>query len=152
MIKICFAQEMYFPLQSTQALSAYLKSAGHQTDVAIGNPSEIVDYILRTKPDLIAFSVLTAYRNHMLATSAAIKDAGITIPIIAGGYDITFMPQILENSDLDMICVGEGENTLVDLCEKIQKKEVKVILYLKDVKIIGQKMIQETQDYIIMTK
>ena len=69
MIKICFAQEMYFPLQSTQALSAYLKDAGHQTDVAIGNTNEIVDYILNTEPDLIAFSVLTAYRNHMLASS-----------------------------------------------------------------------------------
>jgi radical SAM superfamily enzyme YgiQ (UPF0313 family) len=121
MIKICFAQEMYFPLQSTQALSAYLKNAGHQTDVAIGNTNEIVDYILKTKPDLIAFSVLTAYRNHMLATSSAIKDAGIKTPIIAGGYDITFMPQILENSDLDMICVGEGGEPVVELANEIDK-------------------------------
>jgi len=121
MIKICFAQEMYFPLQSTQALSAYLKNAGHQTDLAIGRPNDIVDYVLKTKPDLIAFSVLTAYRNHMLAVSSAIKDAGIKIPIIAGGYDITFMPQILENSDLDMICVGEGGEPIVELANEIDK-------------------------------
>ena len=121
MAKICFAQEMYFPLQSIMALSAYLKDAGHQTDIAIGNTSEIVDYIIKTEPDLIAFSVLTAYRNHMLATSSAIKDAGIRIPIIAGGYDITFMPQILKYSDLDMICLGEGGAPIVELANEIDK-------------------------------
>ena len=121
MTKVCFAQEMYFPLQSTQCLSAYLKDAGFETDVAIGTSEEIVDYIKETKPDLIAFSVLTAYRNHMLATSTAIKEAGIKTPIIAGGYDITFMPQILENSDLDMICLGEGGDPIVELTKAIDE-------------------------------
>lgn len=119
MIKICFAQEMYFPLQSTQCLSAYLKKAGHEADVAIGSVEEIVDYVRETKPGLIAFSVLTAYRNHMLATTSALKEAGIKIPIIAGGYDITFMPHILENSDLDMICVGEGGDPIIELAHAL---------------------------------
>ena len=119
MIKVCFAQEMYFPLQSTQCLSSYLKKAGHETDVAIGSVEEIVDYVRETKPSLIAFSVLTAYRNHMLATTSALKEAGIKIPIIAGGYDITFMPHILENSDLDMICVGEGGDPIIELAHAL---------------------------------
>ena len=45
MAHIIFVQEMFFPLQSTMALSAYLKKGGHTTDVAIGSPSEIVKYI-----------------------------------------------------------------------------------------------------------
>ncbi|MBM3555356.1 MAG: radical SAM protein [Alphaproteobacteria bacterium] len=114
---VMFAQEMYFPIQSTQCLSAYLKKGGHRTDVAIGSPADIVEYVRAKKPDLIAFSVLTAYRNHMLDTSDAIKAAGIDIPIIAGGYDITFMPQILEHSALDMICIGEGGAPLVELAD-----------------------------------
>ena len=36
---------MHFPLQSTQALSAFLKRSGHQTDLAIGSPDEVVKYI-----------------------------------------------------------------------------------------------------------
>jgi len=121
MINVTFAQEMHFPLQSTQCLSAYLKKEGHQTDVAIGSADEIVEYVKKTKPDIIAFSVLTAYRNHMLATVSAIKDAGLDIPVIAGGYDITFMPQILENSDLDMICVGEGGEPFIELAKAIDE-------------------------------
>ena len=37
MAHVIFAQEMYFPLQSTQALSAYLKKAGHTTNLALGS-------------------------------------------------------------------------------------------------------------------
>ena len=123
MAHILFAQEMYFPLQSTQCLSAYLKKSGHTTDVAIGSAEEIVQEIKSSSPDLIAFSVLTAYRNHMLDVSEKIKSEGITTPIIAGGYDITFMPQILENSSLDMICVGEGGDPIVELANALDRGE-----------------------------
>ncbi len=121
MARVMFAQEMYFPIQSVQCLSAHLKRAGHQTDVAIGSPDTIVEYIKKTKPDLIAFSVLTAYRNHMLDTTDAIKAAGIDTPIIAGGYDITFMPHIIESSGLDLVCVGEGGDPIVELANALQE-------------------------------
>jgi radical SAM superfamily enzyme YgiQ (UPF0313 family) len=123
MARVLFAQEMYFPIQSTQCLSAYLKQAGHKTDIAIGSPDEIVNYITENKPDLVAFSVLTAYRNHMLETAEKIKEAGITTPIIAGGYDITFMPQILEHSALDLICVGEGGDPIVEIAKALDEKQ-----------------------------
>ena len=121
MAHVIFAQEMYFPLQSTQVLSAYLKRAGHTTDVAIGTPSEIVKYCKKQKSDLIAFSVLTSYRNHMLATVDELKEAKIDSILIAGGYDITFMPQIIKNSNLDIICVGEGGDPLIELCNQLDK-------------------------------
>ena len=114
---------MYFPLQSTMTLSAYLKKAGHTTDVAIGSPSKIVKYIKAEKPDLIAFSVLTSYRNHMLAAVDALKEEKIDTPLIAGGYDITFMPQILGNSNLDMICKGEGGDPIVELCNALDSNK-----------------------------
>ena len=121
MAHVIFAQEMYFPLQSTQVLSAYLKRAGHTTDVAIGSPSEIVRYCKKEKSDLIAFSVLTSYRNHMLATVDELKEAKIDSILIAGGYDITFMPQIIKNSNLDMICVGEGGDPIIELCKVLDE-------------------------------
>ncbi len=123
MAHVLFAQEMFFPLQSTQALSAYLKKAGHTTNVAIGSPSEIVAFAKKEKSDLIAFSVLTSYRNHMLATVDELKDAKIDTILIAGGYDITFMPQIIKNSNLDIICVGEGGDPIVELCNALDQKK-----------------------------
>ena len=44
--------------------------------------------------------------------------------VIAGGVFPTFAPEICAQHDLiDMVCVGEGENALIDLCSKIENKE-----------------------------
>ncbi len=123
MAKVLFAQEIYFPFQSIARLSTFLKKAGHEVDVIVGEGEKVVEHVKKSKPDLIAFSVLTPYRNHMLASVAGIKKAGIEIPVIAGGYDITFLPDILEHSGLDMICRGEGEKPLTELCDRIDAKK-----------------------------
>lgn len=123
MANVLFAQEMYFPFQSTARLSAYLKQKGHNVNLIIGDEEKIVKHAKETSPDLIAFSVLTPYRNHMLASVAALKKADIKAPLIAGGYDISFLPQVIEYSDLDIICRGEGEEPLEELCSRIDAKQ-----------------------------
>ena len=116
MAHILFAQEIYFPFQSIARLSAYLKQKGHRVSLVIGNEAQIVREVKAKSPDLVAFSVLTPYRNHMLSSVAAIRESGINIPIVAGGYDISFLPQIIECCGLDIICRGEGEQPLAELC------------------------------------
>ncbi len=144
MAKILFAQEIYFPFQSIAKLSAFLKQSGHKVDLIIGEGNTIVEHIYKTSPDLIAFSILTPYRNHMLSSVSIIKKAGISIPIIAGGYDITFLPQMLEFSDLDIICRGEGEKSLAELCDRIDSKkdytDIPNLWVKKDNKIHKNKM------------
>ena len=122
MAKVLFAQEFYFPIQSISRLSAYLKSRNHRVELVIGGPEKVVEHVKNSRPDLVAFSVLTPYRNHMLACANALKRAGVKTPIIAGGYDITFLPQILEHSDLDIICRGEGEEPLAELCDCLEAR------------------------------
>ena len=78
-------------------------------------------YCKEHKPDIVAFSVLTSYRNHMLATVDELKESNTEAILIAGGYDITFMPQILRNSNLDIICVGEGGDPFIELCKSIDQ-------------------------------
>ena len=44
------------------------------------------------------------------------------IPVIAGGVFPTFAPEIVIRHRLvDMVCVGEGENTMIDLCDRMEK-------------------------------
>lgn len=123
MANVLFAQEIYFPFQSTARLSAYLKDKGHKISLVIGDEKKVADAARASNPDLIAFSVLTPYRNHMLASVAAIKKAGVNTPVIAGGYDITFLPQIIEHSGLDIICRGEGEEPMAELCRRIDDRK-----------------------------
>ena len=44
------------------------------------------------------------------------------IPVIAGGVFPTFAPELVINHRLmDMVCIGEGENAMIDLCERLDK-------------------------------
>ena len=43
-------------------------------------------------------------------------------PVIVGGVFPTFAPELVIKHDLvDMVCLGEGENTMIDLCDRIEK-------------------------------
>ncbi len=123
MVKIIFVQKIWFPLEGVMALSAALKKAGHRTRVAVGDEKKVIKEIKAYKPDIIAFPVITSFRKFTVETSRRIKENGIKSLIITGGYDITFSPEIIKNSSIDIICRGEGEGAIVDLANALERKE-----------------------------
>src|SRR3989338_2076325 len=73
-------------------------------------------------PDLIGFSVVEPTYSIALNLLNSIKGEGI--PTIVGGIHATMaLDDILREDSVDMICVGEGERAIVDLANKISKKE-----------------------------
>lgn len=78
-----------------------------------------------------------SYQPHLLAISSTedMWELGIqlleevgeykthnNIPVIAGGVFPTFAPHIaIKHSMIDMVCVGEGEIALEDLCDRIER-------------------------------
>jgi anaerobic magnesium-protoporphyrin IX monomethyl ester cyclase len=78
----------------------------------------------RFKPDLIAISStedMWELALHVLKEASTYKTAN-QVPVIAGGVFPTFAPQLALSSPLiDMVCVGEGENTLLDLCDRLER-------------------------------
>ncbi len=76
------------------------------------------------QPDLIAISSTEDMWPLGLRLLEAVEEP-ITrnrIPVIAGGVFPTFAPDLaLSHRLVDMVCVGEGENAMLDLCERIQK-------------------------------
>lgn len=82
--------------------------------------------VARFRPDLIAMSSTEDIWNLGVMLLNEIKDYKIknNIPVIAGGVFPTFAPEIVSKEELvDLICIGEGEHTLIDLCEKIENKK-----------------------------
>ena len=82
--------------------------------------------IKKFKPDLIAISSTEDMWELAMRVMREIADYKIQnkIPVIAGGVFPTFAPDICIKEDLvDIVCVGEGENALIDLCKKIENKE-----------------------------
>ena len=48
----------------------------------------------------------------------------LNVPIIVGGIHATALPEVLIKEDcFDMLCIGEGEEAMAELLEKMEKKE-----------------------------
>jgi len=78
------------------------------------------------QPNLIAISSTEDMWQLGMMLLEGIRDYKVknSIPVIAGGVFPTFAPEIaIQNSLVDMVCVGEGENALLDLCYRIGNKK-----------------------------
>jgi anaerobic magnesium-protoporphyrin IX monomethyl ester cyclase len=79
---------------------------------------DFCDLVDTFKPDLIAMSAVEDTYPQGLYLLNRIKDR--RIPTLLGGVFATFAPHIAIKEDaIDMVCVGEGEGALVELCERM---------------------------------
>ncbi|MCK4342217.1 MAG: B12-binding domain-containing radical SAM protein [Phycisphaerae bacterium] len=114
-------------------VSSYLKSAGHQVvmlfmsskrDTAKVDFSEplLQDFVRRLRDcDLIGLSLMTNNFHRACALTQRIRAAGLSAPIVWGGTHPTVAPEeCLELADV--ICVGEGEEPLLQLVEHLQAR------------------------------
>lgn len=121
-------------------LSAVLKKNGHQCELVFSPlPSsvkiklgqllfdseiEIAKKILKTKPDLIAFSSLSDWHRRNIKLARIIKELNPNIPIIFGGLHVSSVPElVISEPCVDYICVGEGEEALLDLVTAFESKK-----------------------------
>ncbi|MZH03450.1 MAG: B12-binding domain-containing radical SAM protein [Nitrospinae bacterium] len=84
------------------------------------------EQLTRFKPDLIALSVTESMWNLGMKVVEEAREYKVEnkVPVIVGGVFPTFAPHLVVKEELiDLVCVGEGENAIIDLCEKIEKKE-----------------------------
>ncbi len=97
-----------------------LKSEVRDSDVFY----DFRDKIKSFNPDLIAVSVTEDIYQIGIKLLRSISDLknDLNIPTIMGGVFPTFAPEkCIANPEIDMICVGEGENTIVELCNRMEE-------------------------------
>lgn len=86
--------------------------------------AEIEGLIKNFQPDFIGISVLSMTRVSTYHTINLIKKINPNIKIILGGIHASVMyKQLLDNFPIDAICLGESEESLVELLEAIIKKK-----------------------------
>src|SRR3989338_7144821 len=91
---------------------------------------------LDSNPLLVATTSMTGIQiKYALEASKYVKEHDKNIPVIWGGIHPTFMPeQTLENENIDIVVIDEGDLTFLELIKTIEKNES-----LKDVLGIGYK-------------
>lgn len=75
------------------------------------------------RPDLIALSVFEVSYTQGIQLLKSVQ--GLKIPTIVGGVHATFSPEeVIKEDCVDMVCIGEGEDALVKLADKMRDKEL----------------------------
>ncbi len=80
---------------------------------------DFVNMVQSYRPDLIGLSCIEVTWPLGLEMLQALEDNGV--PTIVGGAYATFAADIiLQHEAIDMVCIGEGEQPLVELCNKMR--------------------------------
>lgn len=86
--------------------------------------AEFKNKIQNFKPDLIAFSIVENTYGCAKKLFDIAKELAPNTPIIAGGMFPTLEPGFfIENKNVDLICIGEGEYALTELARRIDNNE-----------------------------
>jgi radical SAM superfamily enzyme YgiQ (UPF0313 family) len=109
---------------SVGLLSAVLRRAGHETSLLHLThelaEAEYRERVRAAKPDLVAFSVISHYAQRLPRWTKWAREAS-GAPVAVGGVHATFAPEdVSAIPDVDFTCVGEGEDALVELCERLE--------------------------------
>src|SRR3990167_773547 len=100
MAKIAFIQQSMFPLQVIAYISALVKKHGHESKVFIHSAErDIMQLLSKEKPDIIGIPFVTHERLWAFELSTEIKK-NLNVPIMFGGTDITFYPDIISHKDV----------------------------------------------------
>lgn len=110
------------------SLSACLKKEGHETflfDTTFIDlnkaPQLFAEKLKEINPKLIAFSVRS---NEWPFVEKLLKKAKENHFVIIGGAHPTVAPkEVLENKTVNAIVLGEGEETFIELAEKLEKNQ-----------------------------
>jgi radical SAM superfamily enzyme YgiQ (UPF0313 family) len=135
-------------------LSAVLKQAGHETDLLVldrkykKQNTALIDNKLRANCyGLVCFTSVFSEFNFITDVARYVKSTSNVFTIL-GGTHVTISPEESYLDIFDALCIGEGEDALLKLANKLDKKDdISSIpnLWLKQNGLIVK---NETSDFI----
>ena len=125
-------------------LASMLENASRSVEIVDDNLHEmgverVAKLVSKLDPLVVGVTAATATVKTALSYIEAIKRLLPNVLTVIGGPHVTFLPlETLKSSKgLDVVVMGEGEETIVDIMEKFEKKgveglnEIKGIAYKK---------------------
>lgn len=152
-----------------EALSAYLKKHQHKVKLVFDprlfaseaisfkklasffdTSCQLVEEILNFNPALVGFSVFSLNYQRALKLAREIKRKR-KVAVIFGGIHPTCVPEVvIREKEVDMVCVGEGEEAMAELLGAWEKRDkrtdIKNIWFKKGKKLIRNSLRRLIED------
>jgi len=109
------------PLGLMQLISI-VRQAGHEVELTFLHDAYL-EACRIFKPDLLAASVMSSDSGVFTSALKKIKQAFPSLPVLMGGPHATFMPNSIESLEVDALCVGEGDEAILDVLEHIGNRQ-----------------------------
>lgn len=107
-------------------ISSFLQSKGHTVIVyqQFGQSDEKVgEEIVRFEPDIAGFSCIDVNSPGALNIAKMLKEQRPDTFVVFGGERPTANPIIAQNPAVDLVVIGEGEVTLLEVIEQVESGE-----------------------------
>ncbi len=149
-----YATKYNYPL-SIVTIGSVLKKEGFEVELIHCYDDKleyVVNAVLEENPLFVGFSVITsASVLPTVKASKAIKEKS-KVPVVWGGIHPSLLPeQCISEDYIDIIALGEGEETAVELAKKLQNKEslngVKGVWFENDGKIVRNEPREFIKDF-----
>lgn len=84
----------------------------------------VIDETLRYNPDMVGLTIhATAAHNTSNKIAKMIKEGKRDAVLVAGGHHATFLPNDLLRDGFDAVVLGEGDETIIDIANAIERHE-----------------------------
>ena len=100
-------------------LSSVLRQAGHQVRLAIASDQDVVAVARDWGPDVLGYSVYTGSQLYYRDLNQRIR-AAVDAVSVFGGPHPTYFPEFVQEPGVDAVCLGEGEEAILDLVEALE--------------------------------
>ena len=100
-------------------LSAAAKQRGWQTELIVFDQRTIDDEMLRIRPDIVAYSVMSSDISVYMDINRYLKSKFDFVSIMGGPHP-TFFPNVRFEQGIDFICRGEGELAFGKFLDKFE--------------------------------
>ena len=126
MARVAFCQDTLIEYMGYMQMASVLQAEGHEVEVFFDDqlhPEQFVGEVAAFRPDVIGFSVLTPSRSWAIRTAGALKSSTAAVTVVGNVDAILNGEAFVDDGAFDLICTGEGELAMVDLCRCIDAGE-----------------------------
>ena len=110
-------------------IAAVLERAGHDVDLIVLTPDTdfsavLGDYVEAKQPRLVCMTAVTTQFWQMKRAAKELRALDTSSFLVLGGHHASLnAEECIAFSDLDAICVGEGDQAVLELADSLEKNE-----------------------------